>query len=116
GGAKQSTHHTDVTPKIIILALLEGGNNIFMNVMIEEEGVPAVSIDGLKEVSSDYADRIKSKIYIGHRTGFMDELKPKLSSIEPVEARGSKVEFDYGTPVEAIERFWDEIESKLYKE
>ena len=32
GGAMQTLHHTDVTPKMIILAVLNGGNNIFMDV------------------------------------------------------------------------------------
>ena len=55
GGAMQTLHHTDVTPKMIILAVLNGGNNIFMDVFPHrryDEGL--INLDALSEVLTDY--------------------------------------------------------------
>ena len=38
GGAKLTSHLTDVTPKLIILSILDGGNHPFMNLMVERRG------------------------------------------------------------------------------
>ncbi len=79
GGAKLTSHLTDVTPKLIILSILDGGNHPFMNVMVERNGVGQLSFDALREVVEDYADRFCDAIYIGRRTGFMDELHTDLT-------------------------------------
>lgn len=81
GGAKLTSHLTDVTPKLIILSVLEGGNHPFMNLMVEEDGVGKLSLPALREIIEDYADRFRDAIYIGRRTGFMDDLDEKLSEL-----------------------------------
>lgn len=80
GGAMSATHLTDVTPKFLVLALLNGGNHIFMNLVGEKEGQVDVSLDALLEVASDYRDQILTPIYLGKRKGFMDELEPEIKS------------------------------------
>ena len=79
GGAKLTSHLTDVTPKLIILSVLDGGNHPFMNLMVERDGVGQLSFDALREVVDDYAERFCDAIYIGRRTGFMDELHTDLA-------------------------------------
>lgn len=79
GGAKSTSHLTDVTPKLIILASIDGGNHIFMNVVREEEGEVILDIDALNEVINEYRDILSSKIYIGIRTGFLKETQVKLN-------------------------------------
>lgn len=81
GGAKLTSHLTDVTPKLIILSVLKGGNHPFMNLMVEEDGVGKLSLPALREIIEDYADRFCDAIYIGKRTGFMDDLDEKLSEL-----------------------------------
>ena len=81
GGAKLTSHLTDVTPKLIILSVLDGGNHPFMNLMVEQNGVGEFSIDALREIIDDYADRFCEAIYIGRRSGFMDELEPALNEV-----------------------------------
>ena len=81
GGAKLTSHLTDVTPKLIILSVLEGGNHPFMNLMVERDGTGVLSIEALREVIDDYADRFCDAIYIGRRSGFMDELDDDLSGL-----------------------------------
>ena len=80
GGAKLTSHLTDVTPKLIFLSVFEGGNHPFMNLIVEEEGVGKLSLSALRQVIDDYANRFCDAIYIGRRTGFMDELDEELSS------------------------------------
>ncbi len=81
GGAKLTSHLTDVTPKLIILSVLNGGNHPFMNLMVEQNGVGELSTDALREIIEDYADRFCDAIYIGRRSGFMDELDEELNDL-----------------------------------
>ncbi|MCE2401004.1 type I-B CRISPR-associated protein Cas7/Cst2/DevR [Candidatus Poribacteria bacterium] len=82
GGAKLTSHLTDVTPKLIILSVLDGGNHPFMNLMVEENGEGKLSINALREVIRDYGDRFCDSIYIGRRSGFMDELDEDLCKLD----------------------------------
>jgi len=75
GGAKLTEHLTDVSPKFLILAVIEGGNHIFMNVANEN----GINFDALSQVIEDYKDIILSDIYIGKREGFLDEMDKELS-------------------------------------
>ncbi len=81
GGAKLTSHLTDVTPKLIILTVLDGGNHPFMNLMVEENGEGKLSISALRQVIDDYADRLTDRVYIGRREGFMDELEEPLRQL-----------------------------------
>jgi len=81
GGAKQTPHLTDVSPKFLVLAVLDGGNHIFMNIAKEENREATISIDALKEVIKDYSDCLLTDIYIGRRKGFMDELDDKINEL-----------------------------------
>ena len=75
GGAKLTEHLTDVSPKFLILAVIEGGNHIFMNVA-DENGI---NFDALSNVIDDYKDIILSDIYIAKREGFLDKMDEELS-------------------------------------
>ncbi|MCK4278767.1 MAG: type I-B CRISPR-associated protein Cas7/Cst2/DevR [Desulfurellaceae bacterium] len=75
GGAKLTEHLTDVSPKFLILAVIEGGNHIFMNVA-DENGI---NFDALSQVIEDYKEIILSDIYIGKREGFLDEMSKKIT-------------------------------------
>lgn len=73
GGAKLTSHLTDITPKLIVLSVLEGGNHPFMNLMVERDGQGELSVAALRQVIADYDSRFLEPIYIGRRAGFMDE-------------------------------------------
>ncbi len=81
GGAKLTEHLTDVSPKLLILAVIDGGNHIFMNVT-DETGI---NLDALEQVIADYKDNILSDVFIGKRSGFMDEINEKLSEFSKKE-------------------------------
>jgi CRISPR-associated protein Cst2 len=78
GGAKQAAFGTDVAPKAIIMAGLTCGNPVFNNIFEDDSLKPTsigksvvLKIDTLKEVITDYADRITTPVIIGIRTGFL---------------------------------------------
>lgn len=82
GGAKNTSHLTDVTPKFIILAAIEGGNHIFMNVVHEENDELKIDFDALKEVIKDYGDILLTNVYIGIRSGFLNEIQAELKKLD----------------------------------
>jgi len=80
GGAKLALHLTDVTPKFIILAVIRGGNHLFMNITSSEPG-KLINMAALKQVITDYKDIILSDVFIGRLEGFQDDLKQELESL-----------------------------------
>lgn len=81
GGANQTLHLTDITPKLVVLTVLRGGNHLFMNVVRDERGNASVNIDALKEVLTAYRDRLATGVFIGRRAGFLDEQADELGSL-----------------------------------
>lgn len=108
GGAKLTSHLTDVTPKLIILSVLDGGNHPFMNLMVERDGVGELSFPALREVMEDYADRFLDSIYIGRRAGFMDELDEKLREL--VSDKTLPCEVVYDSPNKVIAQLAEKLE------
>lgn len=104
GGAQLTSHLTDVTPKLIILAMLKGGNHPFMNLVVEKEGKGELSIPALKQVLEDYKDRIVGPVYVGRREGFMDELD---SSFKQLSQGPENIVYD--SPNKVIDQFCDNL-------
>ena len=111
GGAKLTSHLTDVTPKLIILSVLEGGNHPFMNLIVEEEGVGKLSIPALRQVIDDYADRFCDVIYIGRRNGFMDELDGDLCELADDTSLPCEVVYD--SPNKVIAQLSQKLETHI---
>ena len=111
GGAKLTSHLTDVTPKLIFLSVLEGGNHPFMNLMVEEKGVGKLSIPALKQVINDYADRFCDAIYIGRRSGFMDDLDEKLSGLASDNSLRCQIVYD--SPNQVITQLSQKLEDHI---
>lgn len=111
GGAKLTSHLTDVTPKLIILSVLDGGNHPFMNLIVEQNGVGKLSIDALREVITDYADRFCDAIYIGRRSGFMDELDEELNDL--ASCNDLPCEIVYDSPNQVINQLAQKLEEHI---
>lgn len=111
GGAKLTSHLTDVTPKLIILSVLEGGNHPFMNLMVERNGVGELSLDALHQVIDDYADRFCDAIYIGRRSGFMDELDDDLRNLD--NTTDSACQIVYDSPNKVITQLGHRLEEHV---
>ncbi len=85
GGAMQANNMGDVTPKFIILATTTTGNHPFSHIVgskgqFDEEVV--FNFEGLVEVLKDYKDTFEGTVFIGRRSGFMDEVANKLTTLE----------------------------------
>lgn len=104
GGAKNTSHLTDVTPKILVLAAIDGGNHIFMNIVREENGEVVFDIDALDEVINEYEDILQTKIFIGLRSGFLKETQDKIR-----EYADGKECVEVGTIKEITDKFSEEI-------
>ena len=104
GGAKNTSHLTDVTPKILVLAAIDGGNHIFMNIVREENGETVFDIDALDEVINEYSDILKTDVFIGIRSGFLKDTQDKI-----IEYANSKDNVYVGTIKEVTDKFSDEI-------
>ena len=111
GGAKLTSHLTDVTPKLIILTVLDGGNHPFMNLMVERNEVGELSISALLQVIDDYADRFCDAIYIGRRIGFMDELEEELLSLS--NEADLPCEIIYDSPNQVISMLSQKLETHI---
>ena len=111
GGAKLTSHLTDVTPKLIILSVLDGGNHPFMNLMIERNGVAELSVAALLEVIDDYADRFCDAIYIGRRRGFMDELDESLCGLADDSSLPREIVYD--SPNKVISQLTRKLETHI---
>lgn len=72
GGAKQAQFGTDVSPKVIIVAGLSSGNPIFNNLFEDSNGKPILNISRLVEIKKDYASKIVTPIFVGIRTGYLE--------------------------------------------
>ena len=111
GGAKLTSHLTDVTPKLIILSILDGGNHPFMNVMVEEGRAGKLSLTALCQVIEDYADRLCDAIYIGRRSGFMDELDDELRGL--ADNTSLPCEIVYDSPNKVIAQLSQKLETHI---
>ncbi|HOJ96562.1 MAG TPA: type I-B CRISPR-associated protein Cas7/Cst2/DevR [Methanospirillum sp.] len=109
GGAMQTLHHTDVTPKAIILCAINSGNNIFMDVFPHnnyEEGL--INLDALTEVLTDYKEDLLTGIYIGWQSGFGSDKDKELQHYTAPDG----VTVTLSSPAQAIELFVNEFSEK----
>ena len=107
GGAKLTSHLTDVSPKFLVLVVIDGGNHIFMNIIKEEDGEPLLDIDALEEVIKNIRFCL-TDIYIGRRKGFMDNIGPEITKLAQENAN-----IKLGTIKEAVDQFADNISELL---
>ena len=110
GGAKQALHHTDVTPKFVVLAVIQGGNNLWMNIATSDDKMP-INVGALKQVIQDYSDIIDGAVYIGRQEGFADALAPELEAMQKELA--SAVSVHLHSPRRALEEFANTLEVHL---
>lgn len=107
GGAKSALHLTDVTPKFIVLAVIEGGNHLFMNIAAEKAGEPLINVNALKQVIGDYKDALLSDVFIGRQEGFRDDLRGDLEALQ-AEVKDTKT-VHLLSPKQAVEQFTEKL-------
>lgn len=109
GGAMQTLHHTDVTPKAIVLACINSGNNIFMDIFPHNDyDAGLINTDALSEVLEDYSNDLLSEVYIGWMSGFGTEKDLELQHFRAPEG----VKVNITTPAKAIDGLASELSIK----
>jgi CRISPR-associated protein Cst2 len=115
GGAKQALHYTDVSPRLLMLAVAKGGNHLFGTAVGPDKGLPKVNTEALKQTAEVYRDTLLSQFHIGVMDGYLDGQKPALietlHQINNVNSKdGSNGRLPH--PVQAINALLSELESK----
>ncbi|KAA6347681.1 hypothetical protein EZS27_004835 [termite gut metagenome] len=97
GGAKMAAFGSDVSPKVLILAGIESANPIFNNIFVGKGEKPALNIAIIKELVNDYKEKLATPVYIGIRSGYLEN----ESEIKGLQKEG----FIVGTPIEIVDKF-----------
>lgn len=111
GGAMQTNNMADVTPKFIVLATTTSGNHPFSHIAVGEgqrSEKATLNIEGLKEVLNDYKDQFRGTVFIGKRSGFMDEYNNDLAALEK-EVENVKVL----SINQAIDQYCEQVKTQL---
>lgn len=116
GGAKRSTNYASVKPDFVVLAVLKGGNNPFDNLFVNREGKAVISTETLVETIWDNREYLKSPVYIGKATGFMDEFDPGFVT-DGLKTKGENAPIcKFGSVNEVIDKFVQNEIEKILKE
>ena len=111
GGAMQTNNMADVTPKFIVLATMSTGNHPFSHIVKNDnldKSAVILNIEGLKEVLTDYKDQFIDYIYIGKRSGFMDEYNRDLIELAKDFPKVKVLSIN-----EAINKYCDQLETQI---
>lgn len=82
GGAKLSTHYTDVSPSVVILAVTRGGNHIFRHVFSSDaRWSPTFNVDAFLETLTVYSSELLSPVYVGWEQGFLQDERGKIERL-----------------------------------
>lgn len=117
GGAKLAQYLTDVSPKFIVLGMVDGGINPFISgLFYEDRGEIKFDSNALKSRILDFAEVFNPKaIYIGKDDGFMADWKDALNNLcKDDELKKVGFEIKLGRVGTVIDEFSKEIE-KYYE-
>jgi CRISPR-associated protein Cst2 len=109
GGAKLTLHYTDVTPSLMIAAVIQGGNHPFARIVRPDgQGQPEIIIEALKEVLRVYKDKILSDVFVGWAKGYLDDQRQAVEAL--TENDRANVKFRWGHPREVMHDLAKELE------
>lgn len=106
GGAKQAQFATDVSPKLLIVAGLSCGNPVFNQIFVvkDGDGSPELNIPKLREIVEDYHERIVTPVYIGMRTGYLQN-ESDVRALDKTKVEDVLLTID--TPIEVAREVGD---------
>lgn len=114
GGAKLTLHYTDVTPSLLVAAVLRGGNHPFARIVqADSMGQPKFVLDAFLEVLRVYRDRILSDVFVGWARGYLDEQRAAVEKKrEEIERLGVRLRWDH--PREVMAQLAQELELEAH--
>lgn len=111
GGAMQTNNMADVTPKFIVLATTTTGNHPFSHI-VKNEGMnnekALLNIEGLREVLQDYREQFVDVVFIGKRSGFMDDYNGELANLVKEFTNVKLLSVN-----QAIDQYCEQVEKQL---
>lgn len=113
GGAMQTNNMADVTPKFIVLATTTSGNHPFSHIVKSDivsigNEKASLNIDGIKEILNDYKDQFRGVVFIGKRSGFLDEYNEELKKLQ-IEYPDVRVL----TVNQAIDQYCEQVKTQI---
>lgn len=116
GGAKGATNYNSVKPDFIVLAILQGGNNPFDNIAVNENGQAVLSASAINEAILDNVPYLKSPVYIGRASGFMDDFcMSTIKNDQDEFLKNSAIKIYSGSVNEMIDKFVTENADTIIK-
>ena len=113
GGAKLTLHYTDVTPGLIVAAVIRGGNHPFSRIVrADAMGQPEFALDAFGEVLRVYKDRLLSDVFIGWARGYLDSQRPAVERFGKEDGERLGVRLRWGHPREIMNQLADELKSE----
>jgi CRISPR-associated protein Cst2 len=111
GGAKLALHYTDVSPRLLMLAVSKGGNHLFGTAVgSDNKGLPKLNNAALKQVAEVYKASLLSKFHIGLVEGYVDDQRASLA--ETVGQINGDRSITLPHPVQAINQLLAELDQK----
>ncbi len=114
GGAMQTNNMGDVTPKFIVLSTMTTGNHPFSHIASNEGSgneKAYLNVEGLKEVLKDYKEQFQGTVFIGRRSGFMDDYAEELKTLEALGEDYPKVQL--GSINETIDNYCKQLQGQI---
>lgn len=95
-GAKQAVHYTDLTPAVVFLAVVRGGNHPFYRVLGSSKTYDTIfnrlAFDELLDV---HQASFLSDIYIGWARGFLDDQRSELEKAATESPLAKRIHVDH---------------------
>jgi CRISPR-associated protein Cst2 len=114
GGAKLAIHYTDVTPRMLMMAVAKGGNHLFGTAVgADNKGLPKIHTEALKQAAEVYKATLLSDFHIGLAQGYLDEQRNTLAeALKSIQKLGEDSIVEIPHPVQAIHNLLDELDHK----
>lgn len=117
GGARRSTVYADLSPKFVIYCVTDSGNHLFQEIASVYNHF---NVKALKESVTDFAENIKSNIYIALKNGFLDSKRNEiLQAVKEYNNTSKTVKFIFNDDLSGINnitnRFANEVIPDLFK-
>ncbi|GEP90767.1 CRISPR-associated autoregulator, Cst2 family [Chitinophaga terrae (ex Kim and Jung 2007)] len=111
GGAMQTDNMADVTPKLIILATTNTGNHPFFHVASNHNNSFNFDTENIRQVLADYKENILGTVFIGRRSGFLDDQGSSLKDLESLDQNYPPVKVL--SVNEAIDQYCIQLQSQI---
>jgi CRISPR-associated protein Cst2 len=101
GGAKSPQYGADITPKVLILTRQYGGNPILSNLFEMGDESIRLKIDELIQKTNSFPSLIDSKVYVGIRSNYLENLDELIKRADEFKNK-TKKELVICTPAESV--------------